>query len=182
MAKVITNTYTYTKTRLSVIDDQFEFFFRCAGMSDAEVEKMLHAIELHQLKAVGVYIEENGYKTAEVELSVDWDMHNKIILKTGNTLNTDIAGWNDDGIAPEAYIPVQKVAKIAKEKGTTLRSWILVSNEVFSDKTKHKAVCDELGYSFGSSVPSFKEEINEKIRPVNEVEELTVATRVIKRY
>ncbi len=181
MANTYTKTFTYTKARLSVIDDQFELFFRCAGMSDTEVKKMLKAIEEHKLDAVGVYIEDGGYKIAEVSLSIDWDLHNKIVFETGSTMNTKIAGWKD-GVAPEAYVPVQNLAEMAQEMGKELCSWIHVSANFQNNKEKFKAVCDELGYNYNSSAPSFKEEPVEKKRSVNKLEELTVTKKVVKGY
>ena len=178
---VKTSTYTYTKTRLSVIDDQFKLFFTCAGMSENVIERMLKAIEDHKLSAVGIYIEDGGFMIAEVSISIDWDEHNRIVIKTGNTMDSDIAGWKD-GVAPEAYIPVQSLSKKAKAMGKSLRSWILVSEDYRRISTMHKAVCDELGYCYEAPSPSFKEKPVERNRKINGLEEMQVSSKYVSNY
>ncbi len=99
-----------------------------------------------------------------------------MIQLSGELFDTDIGGWNQ-GVAPEAYVPVQRLVKIAKEKNLTVRTWIMVSDEVRKFPTEHKRVCKYLGYSYKGSVAPWKYPPKEKTRQVNGLEEAQVVTR-----
>ena len=113
-------TQSFTKTRISVLDDHFEMFLRCANMSDAEVEKLLNAVEKHEIEAVGVYLQEGEYRIAEVEFNVNWEKHQTLLQLSGDLFDTDIGGWKD-GVSPEAYIPVQHLVKASKKTKFTCK-------------------------------------------------------------
>lgn len=172
-----TNSYTYTRTRIGVIDDHFEMFLTCAEMSDSEISNILDAAKKKELSAVGIYIEKNGFRFAEVEFEIDWDEHQKMVGIYGEYF-TDQPGWKD-GVAPEAYMAAQRLVKLARKEGKCVRSWIRVSPAVRSNPIRHKNLCDKLGYSFGSSVPPWEKPPIEKSRKINYLPEAKVTQRII---
>jgi hypothetical protein len=177
MVHTSTNTYTYTKPRIEVLEDHFELFFTCAGLSEDRIKKHLISIRNNELQAVGVYLEQDDYRIAEVELDVDWNAHHDNIRVSGSMFDTDIPGWKK-GAAPEAYIAVQKLGQKAKELKLTVRCWIRVSSAVRSNPNKHKQVCDTLGYNYGGSVPPWRDgAFAETSRQINGMSEATVTTR-----
>ncbi len=178
MIKTNTTTNTYTKPRIDVIGDQFELFFRCSGKSDQEVESLLNAIRCHELEAVGVYIEENGYRIAEVELEVDWQQYSENVHICGNLFDTDSPGWKE-GKAPEAYVAAGRLLKAAKKMRLPLRSWIRVSDSVRASTSEHKKVCDKLGYAYNSSVAPWKNTPSSRSRNIVGLEELQVTSREV---
>ncbi len=68
---------------------------------------------------------------------------------------------------------------LAKQKGKKVRSWICVTDFVRNDPKKHKAVCDALGYSFGSSVSPWKSQPKEHTRIITYLEEAKVIQRLV---
>lgn len=179
MANTYTNSYTYTRTRIGVIDDHFELFLTCAKMSKSDIKKLLAAVDNKELSAVGIYIEDGGYRIAEVEFEIDWDKHQRMIGVYGAHFNTDLPGW-DNGVSPEAYIAAQRLVEASKKMGKPVRSWICVSSSVRGNPEKHKAVCSNLGYSYGSTVPPWKDVPVAQIRNVNYLPEAKVTQRVIR--
>lgn len=172
-----TKSYSYTKTRIGVIDDHFEMFLRCSNFSDHDVDLLLKAVENKELSAIGIYIEDDGYRIAEVEFEIDWDEHQRMIGTHGYYLNVDIPGWKN-GVSPEAYVPARRLVELAKQEHKVVHSWICVSPDVRRDKAKHKAVCKKLGYCFGGSVPHWKNPPIEQERRINNLQEAKVTSRV----
>ncbi len=181
MAKANTSTFTqaYVRPRISVLDDHFELFLRCGGMNDNEVDKFLRAVERHELQAVGIYIEENNYRIAEVEFAVDWVLHEEMTRISGNMFDTDRCGWKD-GTAPEAYVAVTRLVQAAKEKKQNLKSWIRVSQHVRESPNLHKQVCQELGYAYGRSASPWKVPPEEHGRSILGLEEAKVIRREVR--
>lgn len=173
-----TKTETYTKPRIDIIEDHFELFIRCSGMEDEKVKKFLLSVERHELKAVGVYIMENECRIAEVELEIDWKEHSELTRIYGDFLDTDQPGWTD-GVAPEAYVAVRRLAEAAKEHNLKIGSWIRVSDEVRQNEKEHKRVCSELGYIYNGSVPKWKETPKEHAREIMGLPEAKVTRREI---
>lgn len=176
--KTYTDSYSYTRTRIGVIDDHFEMFLRCSGFSDHNVELFLEAVENKELSAIGIYIVEDGYRIAEVEFEIDWDEHQQMIGTYGYSFDVDIPGWKD-GVSPEAYVPAQRLVKAAKKENMVVHSWILVSPDVRRDKAKHRALCERLGYCFESSVPSWKNPPIEQKRCIDDLPEAKVTSRTV---
>lgn len=174
-----TCTSTFTRTRLDVLDDHFELFLRCSNMEDSDVEKMLLSVEKHELDAVGIYLQEGEYRISEVEFCIDWDKHIEMVRLSGELFDTDIGGWKE-GVAPEAYIPVQRLVQLAKERKLKVRSWIRVSRYIREHPAEHKRVCEELGYNYGSSVAPWKYPPKEKARQISGLEEGQITTRVAR--
>jgi len=174
--KTNTNSYSYTRIRIDVINNHFEMFLRCSDFSDHDVDLFLEAVENKELCAIGIYIVDAGYRIAEVEFEIDWDEHQQMIETYGYYLDTDIPGWKN-GISPEAYVPAQRLVKFAKKEKKVVHSWIRVSPDVRRDKAKHKAVCKKLGYSFESSVPPWKNPPIEQERYINNLQETKVTSR-----
>ena len=174
-----TCTNTYTRTRSDVIDDHLEMFLICAEMSNSEIERILEAAARKELSAVGIYIEKDGFRFAEVEFEIDWDEHQKMTGIYGEYFDTDQPGWKD-GIAPEADLAAQRVVKLAKEEKTHVRSWIMVSPSVRSDPVIHKKVCEKLGYSYGSSISPWRNPPIEQSRKINYLPEAKVTQRIIQ--
>lgn len=139
---------------------------------------MLKAANNKELNAVGIYIEHDGYRIAEVEFEIDWDEHQHMVGLYGARFNANLPGW-DKGVAPEAYITVQRLVEAAKKMDKPVRSWIRVSSSVRNNPEKHKAVCEDLGYSYGSTVPPWKEEPTTESRNVNYLPEAKVTQRTI---
>lgn len=175
-----TNTYTYTTTRIQVLDDHFELFLRCSGMPDQDVEKMIEAVERQEVVAVGIYISDSGFRIAEVEFEVDWEEHKRQIGIHGDIFDADLPGFKDN-VSPEAYVAVQRLVKAAEGMKKSVRSWIRVSPQVRNDTQKHQEVCKQLGYSYGSSVEPWKEEPIKRERPVNYLPEAKVIQRTARQ-
>lgn len=175
--KTSTFTKSYTRTRIDVLDDHFELFLRCSNMKDADVDKMLLAVERQELDAVGIYLQEGNYRISEVEFSIDWEKHNEMVRLSGELFDTDIGGWKN-GVAPEAYISVQKLVQLAKERKLKINSWIRVSSYIREHPSEHKRVCENLGYNYGGSVPPWKYPPKEKARQISGLEEGKITTRV----
>lgn len=169
------STSSYTHTRINVLDDHFELFLRSSDMNNADVEKLLSAVDRHELEAVGIYLQEGSFRILEVEFSVDWNKHMEFVRLSGHLFNTDIGGWKE-GIAPEAYISVQKLVKLAKERNLRVRSWIRVSEHIRRSPLEHQRVCNALGY--GGSVPPWKYPPNIQNRQISGLEEGQITTRV----
>lgn len=175
-----TSTYseTYTHPRIDVIGTHFELFLRCAGEDDSTVEKFLKSIKDHELQAIGIYIEEDGYRIAEVELEIDWEEHLYLTNIKGDLFDTDLSGWKNN-VAPEAYVLVSRLAKASKDLKLPISSWILVSDHIRQSPEEHKRVCEKLGYLYGSSIPPWKKPPMENSRKILGMEELKVAARSI---
>lgn len=179
MPITMTSTETYTKPRIDVISDHFELFLRCGGMNDKQVDNFLQAVEQHELEAVGIYIEENNSRIAEVEFAVDWEKHDELVHIYGEIFDTDSPGFRD-GVSPEAYVAVSRLVKAAKANNLKVRSWILVSENIMHNKAKHKKVCKKLGYAFGSQVPEWGGKVIEQARKVEGLEECEVISRQVR--
>lgn len=178
MIRTTTDTNIYTKARINIIQEHFELFVRCGGMNDKEVDKLLQAVEKRELEAVGIYIEENGYRIAEVEFQVDWEEHLELTHVYGDIFDADLPGWKE-GVAPEAYVIVSRLAKEAKKRNLSVNSWIRVSDSIRISEKEHKRVCDELGYSFDSPPPKWRDEPHENSRSIEGLKEAKVTTRHI---
>lgn len=148
-------------------------------MSKFDIKRLLKAVDNKELSAVGIYIEDNNYRIAEVEFEIDWDKHQHMIGTYGAQFNTDLPGWNN-GVSPEAYIAAQHLVEAAKQMGKTVHSWISVSPAVYNNPVKHKEVCDNLGYSYGCTVPPWKNEPITQRRSVNYLPEAQITQRTIR--
>lgn len=173
--KTYTDSYSYTKTRIGVIDDHFEMFLRCSNFSEHKIKLFLEAVNNKELSAIGVYIVDDGYRIAEVEFEVDWDEHQRMIGTYGYHLNVDIPGWKD-GISPEAYVCAQRLVQVAKEENKAVRSWIRISSDVRRDEAEYKALCKRLGC--GGQVPPWANPPKEIERCINHLQEGKVTRRV----
>lgn len=157
MPRTNTNTFTntYTKPRAEVVRDQFELFLRYTGMQPAKRDRLLASIARGDLAALGAYLESDGYRIAEVELEVDWELHAQLTRAEGEMFDADQPGWEENA-APEVNQYARQLSRIAKQKSLHVRHWIRVTREISSNPTKHRALCEKLGYSFGSTVPPWQ--------------------------
>jgi len=169
-------TYSFTKLRLDVVGDQFGLFFKYSGMNSNDIHKHLQSIKNYELQAVGVYLEQNGYCIAEVELNVDWNVHHENVRISGSVFDTDIPGWKN-GAAPEAWVAVHRLVNAASWMNLHIKRWIRVSSFVRNDPYRHKQVCNKLGYNYGSYVAPWKTRPSEQSRQIQWFEEGRVITR-----
>ncbi len=151
----------------------------CANMPKRDIKKLLKAVDNKELSAVGIYIEDDDYRIAEVEFEIDWDEHQHMIGACGTHFNTDLPGW-DNGVSPEAHIAAQRLVEAAKQMGKPVHSWIRVSPSVRNNPARHKTVCDNLGYSYGSTVSPWKDKPITQSRNVNYLPEAKVTQRTIR--
>lgn len=151
MPSTYTNTHTYTKPRTEVVRDQFELFLRYTGMQLPDREGLLASIARGDLAAIGAYLERDGFRFMEVELEVDWKLHAQLKRAEGDMFDTDQPGWEENA-SPEVNQYARQLSRIAKQEGLKVRHWIRVNRDIRSDPTRHKALCESLGYSFGSTV------------------------------
>lgn len=172
-----TNTETYTKSRISVIEDHFELFLRCANMNDEEVEKLLSAVERHELSAVGVYVKENEFRVAEVRFEIDWEEHLELETICGDLFDTDMPGWKD-GVSPEAYVAVSRLVKRAQNMGLEISSYISVSSFIKNNIDEYNRVCNELGYN-GGSPANWKSPPKEQTRKIYGLPEAKIISKQI---
>ena len=147
-------------------------------MNDEAVDKFLQAVDRRELEAVGIYIQEDGYRIAEVEFQIDWEEHLELTRIYGEIFDADLPGFKD-GVAPEAYVAVSRLSKAAKELNLTVHSWISVSDSIRKSEKEHERVCDELGYSFKSSPPEWREMPYENCRPIEGLAEAKLITRQV---
>lgn len=145
-------------------------------MPKAQIKKLLNAVEAQELEAVGIYIEDSDYRVAEVEFAVDWVKHQQMINMYGIDFNTDIGGW-DNGHSPEAYVAVQRLVKEAKRLGTSVRSWIRVSKNIRENPSRHKNLCDKLGYCFEGTVAPWKNKPITVSDTISQLEEANIIKR-----
>ena len=171
-----TNTFTYTKARIEVIEDHFQLFLKYGGMSNTEIDKLTEAVSNQELEAVGIYAIENGERVLEVEFLVNWEVHNQIVSSSGKMFNTQIDGW-EDGLAPEATLAVRRLVRKARNNNWKISSWIRVTPSVRRTPSRHMAVCNKLGYSYTGTVTAWKKEPIERSRKVLDMEEATVTQR-----
>jgi hypothetical protein len=169
-----TNTHTYTRTRLGVIDAHMELFLTCAELSKSDIEKLLDAVDDKEISAVGIYIVDEGHRIAEVEFGVDWNKHEQMIGIYGTRFDTNIPGWKDD-VSPEAYVVAQRLVLVARRMRKKVHSWIRVAPAIPRGSARYKAICDKLGY--GGTVPSWKENPTEENYSINGLPEAKVAGR-----
>ena len=173
---VETNSFTYTKARIEVLEDHFQLFLKNGGMSNTEIDRMTEAVLEQELEAVGIYAKDKDGRVLEVEFLVDWEEHNKIVSKNGSMFNTDLPGW-EDGLAPEATMAVRRLVQKARKNKWVISSWIRVASSIRSKPEKHKDVCDKLGYQYGGKVTDWKKEPKIMSRKVLDMEEATVTQR-----
>lgn len=171
-----TSTSTYTKSRINVIGDHFELFLRCSNIKDDKIDKMLAAVAKHELSAVGIYVEENNYRVAEVRLEIDWKEHIELQTICGDLFDTDLPGWKD-GLAPEAYVSASRLVKAAKEHNLKVASYIVASDYIRKDEDLYKKVCSELGYDYSSSVPQWQSKPKEYTRKIEGLPEVKIKYR-----
>ena len=148
-------------------------------MSQDDITKFLLAVENRELSAVGIYIEDAGYRIAEVEFRVDWDEHDRMIEEYGAQFDIDLPGWSNS-VSPEAHVAAQRLVLAAKEMKKVVRSWISVSPSVRKNPKKYKLVCDTLGYSYGSKVCPWKDKPIEQTRNINYLSEAKLVQRVAR--
>lgn len=173
-----TDTQTYTKARIDVIEDHFELFLRCAGMDDDTVEKFLCSVEKQEIDEVGVFIVQESYRVAEVAFNVNWHTHMELVRLNGDIFDTELPGW-DKGTSPEAYVAVGRLVKEAKRLNLDIQSWIHVTDVIRSSEEEHKRVCNELGYSFGGKVTPWKSKPLENVRQIEGLPEAKIISRQI---
>lgn len=178
MLPINTYSYSYTQTRAGVLDIHFELFLRCANIPDKRIKKILQSVDNRELSAVGIYLESGNCRIAEVEFRIDWEEHQRQVNANGELFDTECPGWKD-GVAPEAYILVQRLCERAKEMELPVRSWIRVSPHILKNPAKHRSICDALGYNFGSSVPPWKTSPVEKPWQINYLSEATAISREV---
>lgn len=169
---------TYTKSRINVIEDNFELFLRCANMDDDEVERILCAVEKHELSAIGIYIMENDLRIAEVSFNIDWDEHLRLEAICGDLFDTDLPGWKD-GVAPEAYVAASRLVKFAKQQSLEINSYIVVSDFIRENKDEHIRVCNELGYNYNGGVPDWKSPPKKQTRTIEGLPEAKITSKQI---
>lgn len=120
---VRTKTNTYTRTRTKAVESQFRIFFRYSSISNERVEKMIEAVNAHELKAVGAYLTDADKRIYEVELQIDWDKHGLRVRESGDKFPNSVIGWSE-GAAPEVEINIRMLAKEAERLGKQIRTWI----------------------------------------------------------
>ena len=152
MPSTHTHTHTYTKPRSEVVRDQFELFLRYTGMPPAERELILAAIARGDLDALGAFLERDGFRFVEVELTVDRKLHAQLKIADGDMFDTDQPGW-EDNVSPEVNQYARQISRIAKRERLKVRHWIMVNSEIRANPKRHKSLCESLGFSFGSSPP-----------------------------
>ncbi len=155
MPNTYTNTHTYTKPRTEVVRDQFELFLRYTGMRPNDRERHLLSLANGELEALGAYLERDGFRFMEVELEFDLDLHAQLKRAEGDMFDTDLPGWEENA-SPEVNQYARQISRIAKQEGLVVRHWIRVHREIRSNRTRYKALCDSLGYSFESTVPPWR--------------------------
>jgi hypothetical protein len=174
MPKVL--TYTETKTRTEAIVDQFDMFLLYAGIGTGPRKKLLVGVEKRWLDAIGVYlINSAGQRILEAEISISWQLHTDLTVLSP-TIRTDLPGW-DHGAAPEIQVIGSRFGKKAKEMGRQPYCWVLFTSEIRQDAARHKQLCPQVGVSYGTGVPDWTSNPNERSYTIDELSEVNVALR-----
>ena len=147
---------TFTKTRLAAVQDQFDLMLRYASVDSGRRLVILRRISEKKVEGIGLYIEDGGYMYAEVSLVIDWARHNWLVNAVGSVFETRRPGW-EDGVCPEVSVAANRIANAAKEMNKRIRVWIRFTEDVRRDPPEYRSLCDELGFSYGSSAPSWKD-------------------------
>lgn len=169
-------TKVVTSSRIDVLGINFALFLASANVSDEKIRKLKSAVSNKEIEAVGVYIAEDGYRICEVEYNVDWDKHQEMCKVNGSLFDLNRPGYVN-GACPEARQAVEWLVDEAKKLKRPISTWIRVTNKVRQDPSKHKEVCDRLGYCFGRSVPNWKNGYEEQSWNVMHLEETNVIVR-----
>lgn len=150
-----TTTRVFTKTRIAVVEDQFNLMLRYSSMDGSRRERILNRISQKKVDGLGLYIEDEGFMLAEVSLVVDWNTHENLVNAVGSLFDTSLPGW-EDNVCPEVWVAANRIANEAKDLGKRLRTWIRFSSSVYSNLEELKAMCEELGFSYGGKMPGWK--------------------------
>jgi len=128
---------SFDTLRTEVVRDQFELFLRYTGMAQDQRERLLDAVVRGEVESVGAYIAQDGQKVVETEMRVDQK-------RPGS----------ENGGAPEVDLVqyARRIGRISKELSLPIRHWIQVTDAVHSDPTRHRALCEDLGLEFRSTV------------------------------
>lgn len=163
-------------TRIDVLGINFSIFLATAKMDDSSINRMKTAVYNKEVEAVGIFLEEGGYKIAEVEYNIDWNKHEEMCTASGSMFDINEKGYVN-GVCPEVRFTVSALVDEAEQRGLPIRSWIRVTRQVRENPLKHKEVCDKLGYCYGKSAPGWKNGYNENTWNVYKLEETNVVYR-----
>lgn len=176
-----TKTNTYTSARIFVIEDQFEILMRYGGFAESRRRAIKEEIEKENVQELGLVVEKNGYRIAEVSLEVNWALHKQLVKLEGEAFDQEKAGW-ENGECPEVSVYAARIAHAAKDVSGNLRSWIRFSDSVRSKPEQHKELCEKLGFAYGCAPPPFMSEggsIKTKEIRCFDLPELTIRGREI---
>jgi hypothetical protein len=169
-------TYTYSYTRTEAVVDQVDIFLRYAGIHEANRGTLLIGVNNKWLAAIGVYLEENGRRVLEAEISINWSLHSD---NAELTIDTDLPGWESGG-APEVIVFGRRFGQEAQRRGSTPGYWGLFTGEIRANPSQHRLLCEKVGLAYGQSPPAWKSEPHSRSLSLQDLAEVGVALREAK--
>lgn len=177
------DTYTYTevKTRAEAVVDQVEMFLQYAGIQEHKREMILKGVHEQWLTSVAVFLERNGKRFLEAEISVNWDMHAGMVVLTP-MVRQDLPGW-ENGAAPEVRAIGRRFGAKAKELKLSPRYWVRFRSEITRNDRRYRELCPKVGVSYESSLAEWEGEglPAERKYELLDLSEVQVALREARR-
>jgi hypothetical protein len=120
---ISTYTYTWTRTRLETIQDQFHYLLTYAGFSGISIDEITDGVGEEAIDAVGIYgCNRSGLRVIEVELRIDWALSSRLKL-TVPTIPDELSGW-DGKQAPEIKVAGRRFSEAVESLGLSTNCWI----------------------------------------------------------
>jgi hypothetical protein len=155
-------------------------FLQYAGISDRDRTKILKGVNEKWFSHIGVYLERNGKRFLEAEISVDWDLYSDLVKLTP-TVRSDSVGWGEDGAAPEVRTIGKRFGEKAQKLKISPSYWTCFIESIRDDSAKYQKLCKVVGVSYGSSPPEWEETPSERSLEILGLEEVNVKLRSSER-
>lgn len=168
-----TYTGTFTYTRAQAVVDQVSALYAAGGFSDTTIDKICLGVEQRWLASVGLYLERSGKRVYELEARINWHAHSD---QAELDFDINLPGWEGNA-SPEATILGSRFAAVAKKEGLNPRYWVLFTEAIRRDPSRHRELCPKVGVDFGSSVPAWASSPQTRSLPVQDLREIGMSER-----
>jgi hypothetical protein len=169
-----TFTYTWTQTRLETIQDQVRFLCLYGSVAEAKAEKIIEAVGKKVIAAVAIYGRNAaGRRVAEVELRVDWKLHEKLTL-TNAIIVSGLPGWTDKE-TPEIRVAGKRFATLVREANLEARYWVRFIPSVLANQPLHDKWKKQL--NLGGAIPAWEGTSREQSNPLLDLAEANIYLR-----
>lgn len=136
-------THTYTKARIQVIVAEYTYLLLRAGLDESHAESIAEGIRRRFVQRVTMYATDaEGFTHGEVQLSLDWDRHDRFIADGKVTVTIDAELWKEDA-SPDVRLAVRTLREFIAGSGLEMGVEIGLTPEVMADRAK-EVEADEL--------------------------------------